>query len=109
MTKKLISASLITLMALAAVATPSEARSRSYCQAYARDVANHRAGAPQVLGGAAAGAIGGAVLGAIIGGHHAVRNGAIIGGIGGTVVGGVNANGKWRRTYDRAYAQCRSW
>lgn len=109
MRNKAVVAALVASMALGTFSVPSQARSRGYCDAYARDVANHRAGAQQVVGGAVVGALLGAGVGAILGGHHAVRDGAIIGGVGGTVGGGVYANKKWRKVYNRTYADCRSW
>ena len=69
----------------------------------------YKAGAGDVLVGTAVGAGLGALTGALVGGKKSVRTGAIIGGVGGTVVGGVETNKKWRRVYDRAYAECRSW
>lgn len=89
--------------------TPGVAASVSYCKNYARKQANKRTGAGDVLVGTAVGAGLGALTGAIVGGKKSVRTGAIIGGVGGTVVGGVETNKKWRRIYDRAYAECRSW
>jgi hypothetical protein len=105
---KLAATALVALMALGSVTTPSEARSKRYCRAYAEDVANRKAGAQQIVGGAVGGAVAGGVIGAIVGGRHSVRDGAIIGGIGGTVLGGVHANKKWKKHYNRAYANCRA-
>jgi hypothetical protein len=110
MKNKVIATALIALMGASSLVVPAaEARSRGYCDAYARDYASHKAGAQQVVTGAAVGALLGLGIGAIAGGHHAMRNGALIGGGVGAVGGGVNANGKWRKYYNRAYADCRSW
>ncbi len=107
---KLAASALIVLMTLGAVATPSEARrSKRYCDAYARDYANHKAGAQQILGGALGGAVAGGVVGAIVGGNHSVGKGAAIGAVGGTVLGGISANKKWKKYYNRAYASCRDY
>lgn len=108
-TTKIITAATIALMAFGTFASPSQARSRAYCDAYARDVASRYAGGQQILGGAVGGAIAGGLLGAVIGGRHSVETGAIVGGVGGTVVGGAYANKKWRKVYNRAYADCRSY
>ncbi len=99
-----------SVTATSGIILPAEgfAASKSYCRAYAKNKANHRAGLPQVATGAAVGAGLGALAGLAIGGHHSVRNGLIIGGVGGTVVGGVNANAKWRAVYNNAYADCRN-
>jgi uncharacterized protein YcfJ len=106
---KIFAAALVAVMASGTLVTDANARSVRYCKAYARDVANHRAGAPQVLGGAVGGAVAGGLLGAVIGGHHAVRTGIIAGGVTGGVLGGVHANKKWDRVYWNAYEDCRSW
>jgi uncharacterized protein YcfJ len=110
MTNKLIATALVAMMAASSVFVPTaEARrSRGYCDSYARDYASRKAGAKQVLGGAAVGALLGVGVGAIVGGHHAVRDGALIGGGVGAVGGGINANGKWRKYYNRAYYNCRN-
>jgi uncharacterized protein YcfJ len=107
--KKVAAAALVALMASSAVFVPAaEARrSRGYCDAYARDYASRRAGAQQVVGGAAVGALLGLGVGAVVGGHHALRDGALIGGGVGAVGGGINANSKWRKYYNRAYSNCR--
>ena len=109
MKSKILAAGLIAALTASTLVVPAaEARpSRAYCDAYARDVANRKAGAQQVVKGAAVGALLGLGVGAIAGGHHALRNGALIGGGVGAVAGGVNANGKWRKYYNRAYDRCR--
>ena len=106
---KIIATAFVAIMAFGTLTTQSNAAGVRYCKAHARDVANHRAGVPQVVGGAVGGAIAGGLLGAVIGGHHAVRTGIIAGGITGGVLGGVHANNKWERVYWRAYEDCRSW
>lgn len=108
-TSKILATATIALLAFGTLTSPSQARSRAYCDAYARDVASQYAGGQQILGGAVGGAIAGGLLGAVIGGHHSVQTGAIVGGIGGTVVGGAYANKKWHKVYNRAYADCRSY
>jgi hypothetical protein len=106
---KIFAAALVAVMATGTLASEASARSVGYCKAYARDVANHKAGARQVVGGAVGGAVAGGVLGALIGGHHAVRTGIIAGGVTGGVLGGAHASGKWDKYYWRAYDKCRSW
>ena len=109
MKNKILAASLIAALAASTMPLPASAAGVAYCKAYARDFANHKAGAPQVATGLVGGAIAGGVLGALIGGKHAVRNGVLIGGATGAVVGGVDANGKWDKYYWKAYNRCRSW
>jgi hypothetical protein len=87
--------------------TEGYAASVRTCKAYARKQANRRAGAPQVVTGAAVGAGIGALAGLAFGGHHAVRNGAFIGAGSGAVLGGVNASVSWKRIYNNAYQDCR--
>ena len=107
---KIFAAALIAIMASGTLAGDANARkSKSYCRAYAEDVADHRTGAQQVIGGAVGGAVAGGLLGAVIGGKHAVRTGIIAGGVTGGVLGGVHANKKWDKYYWRKYNQCRSW
>ncbi len=106
---KILATALLAVLASGTLATESNAAGVRYCKAYARDVANHRAGAPQVVGGAVGGAVVGGLLGAVIGGKHAVRTGIIAGGVTGGVLGGVNASSKWDRVYWRAYNDCRTW
>ena len=106
---KIFAATLVAVMASGTLATEASARSVGYCKAYARDVANHKAGAPQVVTGLVGGAIAGGLIGAVIGGKHAVRTGAIVGGATGGVVGGVSANKKWDKVYWNSYNKCRSW
>jgi hypothetical protein len=106
---KILATALLAILASGTIATESNAAGVRYCKAYARDVANHRAGAPQVVGGLVGGAIAGGLIGAVIGGKHAVRTGAIVGGATGAVAGGVHANKKWDKIYWRAYRDCRSW
>ena len=106
---KILATALLAVLASGTLATESNAAGVRYCKAYARDVANHRAGAPQVVGGAVGGAVVGGLLGAVIGGKHAVRTGIIAGGVTGGVLGGVNASSKWDKYYWRAYNDCRSW
>ncbi len=109
LTRKLLAATLSTALALGTFATPSYARySVSYCKAYARDVANHKAPAAGVLVGTAAGAVGGLILGKIIGGKNSGAIGAIAGGTLGAAGSGIATSKKWHRTYDKAYAYCRS-
>ena len=106
---KILAMALVAILSSGTLATQSYAASKSYCRAYARDVANHRAGAPQVVTGLVGGAVVGGLIGAAIGGKHAVRTGAIVGGATGAVAGGVNANKKWDKYYWRAYNDCRTW
>jgi uncharacterized protein YcfJ len=106
---KIFAAALVATMATGTLATESYAAGKSYCRAYARDVADRRTGAQQVVGGAVGGAVAGGVLGALIGGKHAVRTGIIAGGVTGGVLGGAHANKKWDKVYRRAYNDCRSW
>jgi uncharacterized protein YcfJ len=106
---KIFAAALVAIMATGTLATESNAAGVRYCKAYARDVANHKAGAPQVIGGAVGGAVAGGLLGAVIGGKHAVRTGIIAGGVTGGVLGSAHASSKWDKYYWRAYEKCRSW
>ena len=109
MKSKILAAGLIAALTASTMPIPANAAGPAYCRAYARDKANHKAGAKQVVQGAAVGALLGLGVGAVVGGHHALRDGALIGGGVGLVAGGVDANGKWRYYYDKAYAKCRSW
>lgn len=106
---KIFAAALVAVMATGTIATESNAAGKRYCQDVARDYANHKAGAPQVVGGLVGGAVAGGVIGALIGGKHAVRTGALIGGASGAVVGAGHANKKWDKYYWRKYNECRSW
>ena len=106
---KILATALLAIMASGTLATESYAASKRYCREYARDVADRRTGAQQVIGGAVGGAVAGGLLGAVIGGKHAVRTGLIAGGITGGVLGGAHANKKWDRVYWRAYEDCRDW
>ena len=106
---KILAAAIVAVLASGTIATESNAAGVRYCKAYARDVADDRTGAQQVVGGAVGGAVAGGVLGAIIGGKHAVRTGIIAGGVTGGVLGGAHANKKWDKVYWRAYNDCRSW
>jgi uncharacterized protein YcfJ len=106
---KIFAAALVAVITSGTLAADANARSKSYCRAYAEDVADHRTGAQQVIGGAVGGAVAGGLLGAVIGGKHAVRTGVIAGGVTGGVLGGAHANKKWEKVYWRAYNKCRSW
>jgi uncharacterized protein YcfJ len=106
---KIFAAALVAIMASGTLATESNAAGRRYCDRVARDYANHKAGAPQVVGGLVGGAIAGGLIGAVIGGKHAVRTGVIVGGATGAVAGGVHANKKWDRYYWKKYDQCLDW
>ena len=106
---KVLATALVAILASGNLATQSYAASKSYCRAVARDYANHKAGAPQVVTGLVGGAIAGGLIGAAIGGKHAVRTGLIVGGATGAVAGGVTANKKWDKYYWRKYDECRSW
>lgn len=100
-------AALMALGTVVATTTPSEAAGKRYCQQVARDYANRKAGGKQILTGAAVGAGLGALTGAIVPGLK-TGTGALIGAGVGTVGGGINANKKWRKYYNRAYAECRA-
>ena len=97
---------IVSVCMLFAAATESFARSRSYCEGYARDYANRnsyygtRGGA---LGGAARGAAGGALFGAIAGN---AGTGAAIGAGVGAITGGARRANSWQYYYDRAYSDC---
>ena len=104
---KILALSLIAAMTASTMPIPANAHGPRYCDGLARNYANHKAGAPQVLGGAVGGAVAGGLLGAVIGGKHAVRTGIIAGGVTGGVLGGVHANKKWDKYYWRKYDQCR--
>lgn len=99
-------AGLLAASTMIATVIPAEARSRGYCDSYARDYANRKAGGKQILGGTALGAGAGALAGAVIPGLS-VGEGALVGGGVGLVGGGINANKKWKKYYRRAYNDCR--
>jgi hypothetical protein len=105
---KVTAAVVIATLTLASAASPSFAYSKSYCQNYAKNVADHEANPGNVVLGTAAGALGGFVLGSIIGGRHGGGVGALAGGAGGLAVSGIHTSKKWHRTYDQAYAYCRN-
>jgi uncharacterized protein YcfJ len=106
---KILATAVLAVLASGTIATESNAAGVRYCKSVARDYANHKAGAPQVIGGAVGGAVAGGVIGALIGGRHAVRTGIIAGGVTGGVLGGASANRKWDKYYWRKYNECRSW
>jgi hypothetical protein len=97
---------LLPAVLLAGLADSAQAGRQSYCDAYARDVANARVSGGEILAGTIGGAVTGAFLGAVIDGKEGAGKGAIIGGAGGTVIGAVSADGKWHRVYRLAYADC---
>jgi hypothetical protein len=100
-------AGLLAASTIIATVIPAEARSRGYCDAYARDYASRKAGGKQVVTGGAIGAGTGALAGAIIPGLS-VGEGALIGGGVGLLGGGIDANKKWKKYYRRAYNDCRN-
>ena len=106
---KILAAAALAVLMSGSMATQSYAAGKQYCQSVARDYANHKAGAPQVVTGLVGGAVAGGVIGALIGGKHAVRTGALIGGASGAVVGAGHANKKWDKYYWRKYNECRDW
>ena len=106
---KILATAVLAVLTSGTIATESSAAGKHYCQEVARDYANHKAGAPQVVTGLVGGAVAGGVIGALIGGKHAVRTGALIGGASGAVVGAGHANRKWDKYYWRKYNECRSW
>ena len=106
---KIFAAALVAVMASGPLAAESYAAGKSYCREVARDYANHKAGAPQVVGGLVGGALAGGLIGAAIGGKKSVRTGLLVGGATGAVVGAGHANKKWDKYYWRKYNQCRSW
>jgi BA14K-like protein/YMGG-like Gly-zipper len=94
---------------LCGAAAPALARSSSYCDAYARDYANHNTRAGEsVVGGALTGAVGGAILGGILGGKNDAGKGALIGAGVGTTAGAVTSSARWRDNYDYAFHRCMS-
>ncbi len=103
---KSLAAALLGLAVIAGSAVPASAGRAGYCDAYARDVANSRAGAGDVLAGTIGGAIGGAIIGGIIDKGKGAGRGAIIGGVGGTVLGAGATNAKWQKIYRRTYDDC---
>ena len=96
----------LTMTSGVIVSNSAVAASKAECRAYAERKANRKA-TGRVVTGAILGTGLGFLGGVVLGGHHAQRRGALFGAIGGTVVGGVNANAKWRRTYNNAYYDCR--
>lgn len=108
--RNLLLAVLAVFIFAAGAAEPVLAKkSKSYCQDYARRQANRYANPANIVGGAALGAGAGAITGGIINGGKGAGVGAIIGGLGGAAVSGITTDQRWRRVYDRAYADCRSW
>jgi hypothetical protein len=106
---KALAALSLSAALLYGTATPVEARSSSYCDAYARDYANRNTNAAgNVVGSAVTGAIGGAVLGGIFGGKNDVGKGALIGAGVGTTAGAVSSSARWRHNYDYAFDRCMS-
>jgi uncharacterized protein YcfJ len=95
-------------LAVSAMTAPGFALGKQYCRDYATRVAGRKANAGDVLAGTAMGVIGGALLGAAIDGGKGARTGALLGGAGGTVAGGIHTSDRWRRIYNRAYADCRA-
>ena len=92
---------------LAAVSGDALASRKSYCEAYARDAADHKTGhGGDVLFGTVAGALTGALIGAAIDDGKGAGQGAIIGGVGGTVLGAAATSQKWQRTYERSFDRC---
>ncbi len=84
------------------------AHASRYCDNYARDVADRRAGnaGGEAVRGGVTGAIGGAIIGGIIDGGRGAGRGALIGGGVGVLGGAAHGSSKWRRVYDRAYRRC---
>jgi uncharacterized protein YcfJ len=103
---KICAGLLVTAAVMASFVSEAQAGRRSYCDAYARDVANSRVSGGDVLAGTIGGALGGAFVGAIIDGKEGAGKGAIIGGVGGTVMGAAGADSKWHRVYRKAFADC---
>lgn len=109
--RKLMTAALIGTMTMGSIAIPAQSHSgysKAYCRDYAKRVANDRAHPAGVLAGTAVGAGMGFILGRIIGGKRGGAVGAIGGGVGGAALTGIHTSKKWHRTYDQAYAYCRS-
>ena len=103
---KFITAVFLGIAATVVATSPASAGRGAYCDAYARDVANSRAGAGDVLAGTIGGALGGALIGAIIDKGEGAGKGALIGGVGGTVVGAAATNAKWQNIYRRTFDDC---
>jgi hypothetical protein len=95
--KKSLAGATMALAVAAMAVTPASAKSVSYCQQKAQNVANTRA-----LGSTAIGAVGGCILGAIL--AHKCGVGAAVGGVGGFAVGSV----QWKKVYNQVYWQCRN-
>ena len=82
------------------------ADARGYCDAYARDVADRKSGAGDVLAGTVGGALAGAFLGAVIDKGEGAGKGAIIGGGAGTILGLGLSQESRKKTYRKAFARC---
>ena len=111
MLKAVFATALVASMTMGTTAimtsSSSEAASRRYCDRVATNYANRKAGAKQILGGAAIGAGIGALTGVIVPGLK-TGTAAAVGAGAGALAGGVNANSKWRKYYNRAYRDCRA-
>jgi hypothetical protein len=105
---KILATALVAILSSGTLATQSYAASKSYCRAYAEDVADHRTGAQQVVG-----AVGGRRGKQPPWRRHWRKTrrapGIIAGGVTGGVLGGAHASKKWEKVYWRAYRECRSW
>lgn len=99
---------LVPLLSVFLAAGPADAKGKAYCKRYAEDIASRRANGADVVAGTLLGAVGGAILGGAIDGRSGAGKGALIGGVGGAVVGGAGTSESWRRSYRRAYANCRA-
>lgn len=99
-------AGLLAVVGTSLASGPALANKAGYCDAYARDVANSKAGVGDVLTGTIGGALGGAIIGAIIDKGEGAGKGALIGGMTGTAVGIAATDAKWQKAYRRAYDGC---
>jgi hypothetical protein len=107
MKSKMLTAMLMSTAFLCAATPEVLAGSPAYCDAYARDYANHHTRAGQsIVGSAVAGAIGGALLGGII--SDKPGKGAAIGAGVGTAAGALNSSARWQDNYAYAYRRCMS-
>jgi hypothetical protein len=93
---KILFKTIAAAVVIATFAAPAYARSKAYCQSYARQVANNQAAGKTVVGAGV-----GCLLGAVVVGKCGV--GALAGGATGFAIGST----EWRRVYDRAYWNCR--
>ena len=99
----MLSAAVVTSAMAISVSVPAEAAGKRYCQDYAKSKADRKT-TRRVVRDAVIGGVVGGVVGSIVGGRKTTAFGAV----GGAAVGVASNDGRWQRTYNNAYAFCRS-